>query len=372
MSIQPDADLHNADWTKATWDLPTDLGWYIVRYGEDLADWFVRFRELPAYAAMPEDLKRDIINYLEGAYEEKGIRHVRDAAYWGKPVGTPITPGMKPQSITRQIDARVRLAEPLTVKVQPGWREADLDEFMSVVDNQISDPSLGLRPLQRLFIMQETQTYLEQKWHSGYISDKGTAIVVSDDQADLLLKNGDIETLQRAVTDLEEKVPCPRLTIQIDNELMQQMTEGDEGALAATTTGSTTPLMAMTTRVAGKKDSLRKKYGGEVAEHWWPDELADFPTGQVILTHEWGHAITDTQILTDRYDALYAIGENATVHGRKMWVSQYAMHSPQEFIAESFVVWYLTKGKTKSRGAQAVARIFGWPEIYPKVLEDNA
>lgn len=60
MSIQPDADLHNADWAKRTWDLPTDLGWYIVRYGDDLADWLVRFIQLPAAEAMPEQLRADL------------------------------------------------------------------------------------------------------------------------------------------------------------------------------------------------------------------------------------------------------------------------------------------------------------------------
>ena len=33
----------------------------------------------------------------------KSIRHVRDSAYWGMPVGTPIEPGMKPTAIARSV-----------------------------------------------------------------------------------------------------------------------------------------------------------------------------------------------------------------------------------------------------------------------------
>lgn len=278
---------------------------------------------------------------------------------------------MKPQPIVQRISAQVEQANehPLTIEPQPGWRKADLDEFMSVVDDQLSDESLGLTQGSRDYIHRQTREYLEQSWHSAFVADDGTAIVVSDKYANVLIQPGDVEAVQRSVTDLQSKVPCPKLTIQIDNNLMAQMTDGEESALAATTTGSVTPLMAMTTRIAGKRDTLRKKYGSEVAEHWWPDELADFPAGQVILAHEWGHAITDLQEMGDHFDALYTIADNASDRRHVSWVSQYALHSPQEFIAESFAVWYLTKGQTKSRGAQSVAKVLGWAKKYPKVLE---
>ena len=221
-------------------------------------------------------------------------------------------------------------------------------------------------------VQQETQNYLEDRWHSGYISEDGTALVVTDRKADTLIHPGDIEEIQRTLSELQEKVPKAHVTVQIDNELMRNMTDGDEAALAATTTGSAQPLIAMTTRIAGKRETLKEKYGTEVAENWWPTELADIPAGKVILVHEWGHAITDMQEVSDHYDALYQLGENAenNKHGRS-FISQYSLQSPQEFIAEAFCVWFLTNGTTRSRGAQSVARLFKWDEKYPKVVHPD-
>ena len=68
-----DGDL-NADWIKTLrWDLPTDPGYYTPQTLAMIAD-------LPAGRAMPPGLRH-------GA---KGVRHVRDAAFWGAPVGTPL------------------------------------------------------------------------------------------------------------------------------------------------------------------------------------------------------------------------------------------------------------------------------------------
>jgi hypothetical protein len=342
------------DWVGSQGEAADRQGY--VKYFADKYHWFKGAPDQPPHI--------DVL-------EQKVVRHVQDEAYWGKPRGTVITPGMKPQSITQRIDARVRAAKPLSVTVQPGWREASQSEFMEIMSNDLADPALGLRPLQRLMVLQETQNYLDEKWHSGYISDDGTALVITDKQADLLLQPGDIEELQRTLTELQEKAPRSHITVQVDNELMYRMTDGDEGALAATTTGSAQPLIAMTTRIAGKRETLSKKYGTEVAEDWWPSELADMPTGKVILAHEWGHAITDIQEVNDHYDALYSIGERSQNHGSRSWLSQYAMQSPQEFIAESFVAWYLTNGTTKSRGAQSVAKLFHWAEKYPRVVHPD-
>jgi hypothetical protein len=89
-----DADLRNADWTKTTWDLPTDPRWYVLKYGPSLPDYIAHLMSLPVFDACPPMLRA----FFDQAsnIESKGIRRVRDAEYWGMPVNTPITPGMKP------------------------------------------------------------------------------------------------------------------------------------------------------------------------------------------------------------------------------------------------------------------------------------
>lgn len=46
-------------------------------------------------------------------YDTK-VRHVRDAAFWGKPVGTPIVPGMKPHPIDKPGGGRGKIRVSLT------------------------------------------------------------------------------------------------------------------------------------------------------------------------------------------------------------------------------------------------------------------
>ena len=70
-----DGDL-NADWVRTLrWDLPTDPAYYTPEYLMALAD-------LPVGRAMPEELRALI--------PESKVRHVRDADFWGAPVGTPL------------------------------------------------------------------------------------------------------------------------------------------------------------------------------------------------------------------------------------------------------------------------------------------
>ena len=70
-----DGDL-NADWVRTLrWDLPTDPAYYTPEYLMALAD-------LPVGRAMPEELRALI--------PESKVRHVRDADFWGAPVGTAL------------------------------------------------------------------------------------------------------------------------------------------------------------------------------------------------------------------------------------------------------------------------------------------
>lgn len=49
---------------------------------------------------MTQDMHRAYLQRVQELLDtvpESKVRHVRDAAFWGMPVGTPIEPGMKPQ-----------------------------------------------------------------------------------------------------------------------------------------------------------------------------------------------------------------------------------------------------------------------------------
>lgn len=119
-----DASIGNADWTKQSWDLPTDIGYYHAMYGDDLREYVAKIMTLPVSKAMPDSLRDEFasafpdlfddkpapalvsteqvkknaveileqtIEALKSMLEGKGAqRHVRDSAYWGAPVGTPL------------------------------------------------------------------------------------------------------------------------------------------------------------------------------------------------------------------------------------------------------------------------------------------
>lgn len=95
-----DSDL-NADWLRTiSWDLPRNPRYYIREYGDDLAKWFQHIMELPAGMAMPEDLRIALLEAIGTNGIETKARHVRDADFWGAPVGTPL-PLPKPKAKVR-------------------------------------------------------------------------------------------------------------------------------------------------------------------------------------------------------------------------------------------------------------------------------
>jgi hypothetical protein len=58
--IYPDADLEDADWTKTTWDLPTDADtWWDVPLDELRA-----LMKLPAWNAAPDNVRRIVTTRL--------------------------------------------------------------------------------------------------------------------------------------------------------------------------------------------------------------------------------------------------------------------------------------------------------------------
>jgi hypothetical protein len=62
MEISPDKMLANADWIKARgWDLPTDVESFLDFIG-GMGN-LVKFMELPASKAMPEELVEALANY---------------------------------------------------------------------------------------------------------------------------------------------------------------------------------------------------------------------------------------------------------------------------------------------------------------------
>ena len=105
--LRLDADVRNADWVKTrTWDLPTTLEELLVTIGGKSgiprllaspvaeamppalrAQVTATTMTLPALKAYRADLQRLLGGFLQ--VDEK-LRHVRDADYWGAPVGTPL------------------------------------------------------------------------------------------------------------------------------------------------------------------------------------------------------------------------------------------------------------------------------------------
>ena len=102
-----DADVRNADWVKTrTWDLPTTLEELLVTIGGKSG--IPRLLASPVAEAMPPALRAqvtattmtlpalkayraDLQRLLDGFLQvDEKLRHVRDADYWGAPVGTPL------------------------------------------------------------------------------------------------------------------------------------------------------------------------------------------------------------------------------------------------------------------------------------------
>ena len=119
-----DNNLTNADWPKRTWDLPLDPQYYRKRFGDRLGSWYKRIKDLPVGRGMPDTLRTAIIEMITSdgvakavkAHEselralldgflaiERKARHVRDADYWGAPVGTPLPLKPKPEPATRTV-----------------------------------------------------------------------------------------------------------------------------------------------------------------------------------------------------------------------------------------------------------------------------
>lgn len=73
-----------------------------------------------------------------------------------------------------------------------------------------------------------------------------------------------------------------------------------------------------------------------------------------VLAHEWGHAITPSNVL-DKPRKSERMHEANRRH-----FGEYGAHSAIEAIGESFAEWYLTNGKTGNPGARAYARWLGW------------
>jgi hypothetical protein len=86
-------------------------------------------------------------------------------------------------------------------------------------------------------------------------------------------------------------------------------------------------------------------------------EIAQF---KYTITHEWGHHIdkggsrsaqsADTSTAIQRIKAQFP----------QAFKSEYGQTKPEEFFAENFAEFYLTKGKTTNEITQAMAKEFGW------------
>ena len=139
--LRLDADVRNADWVKTcTWDLPTTLEELLVTIGGKSG--IPRLLASPAAEAMPPALRAQVTTTTmtlpapEGvpcrpaavvgrvpAVNDEKLRHVRDADYWGAPVGTlPLPDGMKirvPQPVCDELTSpRCAAGRPTGVRQQ--------------------------------------------------------------------------------------------------------------------------------------------------------------------------------------------------------------------------------------------------------------
>ena len=78
---------------------------------------------------------------------ETKVKHVRDAEYWGMPVGTPITPGMKPQKL-KPVDALPTTTpkKPKTPKSSAARRASSTDDSLVAHSNTRHQPKSRVHP----------------------------------------------------------------------------------------------------------------------------------------------------------------------------------------------------------------------------------
>lgn len=70
MTIYGDADIASADWTKRTWDLPSDP----ELYAESPLPALLELISLPAWAAAPEPVYRAVMARLEQEDQQEANR----------------------------------------------------------------------------------------------------------------------------------------------------------------------------------------------------------------------------------------------------------------------------------------------------------
>lgn len=73
MTLSPDMDDFNSDWSKRTWDLPKTLAGFMaflagqaVHNERSVEDEYRAFRDLPSASAMPKELRAEVESSLFG------------------------------------------------------------------------------------------------------------------------------------------------------------------------------------------------------------------------------------------------------------------------------------------------------------------
>lgn len=98
---------------------------------------------------------------------------------------------------------------------------------------------------------------------------------------------------------------------------------------------------------------------GEGFQWWTPSQFGDTKAVTAIMAHEWGHLMTrDGDNPTGPWKHIASAVE--AIRDSNPPISQYAMRSWREYVAESFAEWHLSGGKTTLEGARQVAELMKW------------
>lgn len=202
--LRLDADVRNADWVKTrTWDLPTTLEELLVTIGGKSgiprllaspvaeamppalrAQVTATTMTLPALKAYRADLQRLLGGFLQ--VDEK-LRHVRDADFWGAPVGTPLPLNKPSQTPTGMSLYDGPKESRVTFDDSREWNDAyreyhDLPYLDKFTDDQLTltlDQYIAGREPKRDPVPEEMQAKIEDVIN-GLVDDFPKILTVND------------------------------------------------------------------------------------------------------------------------------------------------------------------------------------------------
>jgi hypothetical protein len=301
--------------------------------------------------------------------EDKGVRHVRDAAFWGAPVGTPLplTPTLpdmpKPKSPE---ELRVDDSERTWHKIETPEEFRDYiaarsegAEHQYVFEN---DPNWQERFINNAFGENALKMFMEN--NDLYVSGNVLIRVAHVDshrvvgpKVDRMVPGPQDEEMKKrlpivfnAINELRDRQPVKgHITITFSDKWMKWL--GHDEALGVALTPNdlsydyritdSIPEQSIVARftqdkrnlIAFKTSVLNGTAGWDVQPGWWPiDNMTPYDRTRYLMAHEWGHLVPaiDTGETHTRTDA-----------GTTQYLSEYSKRNNLEETAEAFALWFM-------------------------------